>query len=376
MQQKFKQVGNFYFDEKSTLLGRGTFGRVFKGCDAENNDSPVAIKVIDSSTLMQYKDHVKLFLREINILNKLRGDHIVEFKKVLQTSSGNLYIITNFCNGGSLEEKIRQNGRLPEEVALEYLRQIADAFVSVEKLDLRNSRGDKMSMMHRDIKPANILFHDGSCRLADFGFAKLIEDNVSGDQQCHTKLGSPLYEPPEILSSEPYGFKCDIWSMGIVTYEMLFGVRPWSGGSEWSLYKNIKSKPLRFAENTFISEETKDLLSRMLAFEESYRIDWKGILAHPAVQNRHKKRAPKKPKIIEDEDGFEIILKQQQQQQPEANDQQNKAKVKKTTDNTEPARADDSTNATAPDDNTANSDEKRQTPGKNFNVRIVPNSQS
>lgn len=82
----------------------------------------------------------------------------------------------------------------------------------------------KENILHRDLKPSNILFHDGVLKLADFGFCKeLLKEN----DMTQTMVGSPIYMAPEVLKGQTYNCKADIWSMGVVLYEMLFGVCPY-----------------------------------------------------------------------------------------------------------------------------------------------------
>jgi serine/threonine-protein kinase ULK/ATG1 len=78
--------------------------------------------------------------------------------------------------------------------------------------------------LHRDIKPNNIFFKSGHLKLADFGFCKKLR---SSDDFTHTSLGSPLYMAPEIMNGDVYGSKADVWSCGIVLFEMLFGYCPY-----------------------------------------------------------------------------------------------------------------------------------------------------
>ena len=75
-------------------------------------------------------------------------------------------------------------------------------------------------IMHRDIKPANIVYHDGNVKLLDFGFAAVLEDI---EEEILDHLGTPLYMSPQILSRSSYSSKSDIWSLGVMLFEMVYG---------------------------------------------------------------------------------------------------------------------------------------------------------
>ncbi len=94
--------------------------------------------------------------------------------------------------------------------------------------------------MHRDLKPDNIFFSDGKVKLGDFGFCKMLEMNMA-----QTMLGSPIYMAPEILKEEIYTLKADIWSLGVVLFEMLFGYCPFESSSISQLINVIKDNDLR-----------------------------------------------------------------------------------------------------------------------------------
>ena len=90
--------------------------------------------------------------------------------------------------------------------------------------------------MHRDFKLANILLHNGILKIADFGFSKILEGDES---YTETMLGSPLNMAPEILEGKDYNSKCDIWSIGTVFYELLYGKPPYNASNIVELVKNI-----------------------------------------------------------------------------------------------------------------------------------------
>ena len=216
------------------------------------------------------------------MLRQIEGNHIVKFLDVKRTPN-NLYIITEYCNGKDLEHKIKQKHQFTEEEGCSIIKQIADAFLAVENSSVVNSKGQKVTIMHRDIKPANILFHDGIIKVADFGFAKLVEDVEKDNKKNHTpNIGTPLFMSPELLNEEDYSTKCDIWSTGMLFYQLLFGKLPWTAFSIPRLYKNIKEKPLEFPSE--IKEETKNLIKSMLKVNDKERITWKEVFEHPALK--------------------------------------------------------------------------------------------
>jgi serine/threonine protein kinase len=88
------------------------------------------------------------------------------------------------------------------------------------------------SIIHRDIKPANILIHEGVAKLTDFGFARVIDSGME-DQGAFSKVGTPLYMSPQILNDQKFSSKCDIWSLGMMLYEMLYGKTPWTANSPY-----------------------------------------------------------------------------------------------------------------------------------------------
>lgn len=119
---------------------------------------------------------------------------------------------------------------LKEEEALVVFRQLLEAFKEL----------NKNNIMHRDLKPDNIFFSEGKVKLGDFGFCKMLEMNMA-----QTMLGSPIYMAPEILKEEIYTLKADIWSLGVVLFEMLFGYCPFESSSISQLINVIKDTELK-----------------------------------------------------------------------------------------------------------------------------------
>lgn len=125
---------------------------------------------------------------------------------------------------------IKKRKKLTEQEGVEYFIQIMNGFKTLTKFKI----------MHRDFKLANLMLHNNSIKIVDFGFSKILENET----HTGTMLGSPLNMAPEILNNEKYDNKADIWSLGTVFYELLFGKPPFVAGNIIDLLKNIKSKPL------------------------------------------------------------------------------------------------------------------------------------
>jgi serine/threonine protein kinase len=113
---------------------------------------------------------------------------------------------------------LSKNGKLSEPAAMLIFKQLLSAFEVLNKYNI----------LHRDMKPDNIFFHNGVIKLGDFGFCKNLN---SADEMTKTMLGSPIYMAPEVLKGEIYSNKADIWSLGVVLYEMIFGQCPFQSNS-------------------------------------------------------------------------------------------------------------------------------------------------
>lgn len=137
-----------------------------------------------------------------------QNEHIVRFVDIKKSSSC-YYVFLEYCEGGDLAKYIKTRGKIPEREALEFFYQIIKGFRTIVK----------RSLIHRDLKPANIFLKDGKIKIGDFGLAKLLRPHV----MTATFAGSPLNMAPEVLQSKEYDNRADIYSIGTVLYEMIFG---------------------------------------------------------------------------------------------------------------------------------------------------------
>ena len=103
---------------------------------------------------------------------------------------------------------------------------------------------NELGIVHRDLKPANILLSHGKCKISDFGFARSLD---YGDETVlRSIVGTPLYMSPQILKHQTYTSKSDLWSVGLIFYELLHGQTPWPAHNETQLINSIYNKPITF----------------------------------------------------------------------------------------------------------------------------------
>nr|CAH8842792.1 unnamed protein product [Trichobilharzia regenti] len=268
------------------VLGNGAFAIVYKGRVRNNPDELVAIKImLKDQNVLKSKT---LLSKEICVLKDLNHENIVRLYDHSISSSG-VYLVMEYCNGGDLSEYLQAKRTLPEDTIRHFLIQIGSA------MDAMNRKG----FMHRDLKPGNILLsHCRDCgqhvtaipgyllsfKLADFGFARFLQDGMMAVTMC----GSPMYMAPEVLMCRKYDAVADIWSMGIIVYQCLTGKAPFYANTPEAL-KNIYEKTacLRPKIPVTTSKPLQDLLLKMLNRKPSERIDFQSFLNHRFLHQRH-----------------------------------------------------------------------------------------
>ena len=267
-----KKVGNYLiFTNKS--LGKGAFGTVFYGHREDDPNMKIAAKVINRALFQNHPDKdkfVELIRREIKVLQSITNPNIVRLFDAFETVN-NIYLLFEYCKDGDLSAyRLKRGGPtsfLAETEAITFFQHICNGFKTLYSLKI----------IHRDIKPPNILLHNGNAKIADFGFARFTDD--TNEKAFMTEgIGTPLYMAPEIFNKSSYNSKCDIWSLGILFYELLYGKTPWMGKSSYDLFvNNIHVKPLEFPVAPRRSDKVKILLKKMLEVNVEKRIDWESL---------------------------------------------------------------------------------------------------
>ncbi|XP_076671057.1 unc-51 like kinase 3 homolog Aduk isoform X2 [Andrena cerasifolii] len=182
-----------------------------------------------------------------------------------------------YCDGGDLSSFIRERHKLPEQICRRFSQQLA--------LALKYLRNNNVS--HMDLKPQNLLLMKKPCmtlKVGDFGFAQYL----SNSEQKFTIRGSPLYMAPEILLKRKYDARVDLWSVGVIMYECLFGKAPYSSSSFQELAEKIKDgRPIELPKGSRVSRECKDLLMSLLKHDPGERISFDEFFAHDFLDLAH-----------------------------------------------------------------------------------------
>lgn len=265
------KIGSYVYSEND-IIGKGSFGKVFKGKSLATG-AAVAVKVIYVENSKQTM-LIKMIKNEVDALKRVKNENIVEFYE-FTVQNNHVYIVTELCNQKDLRHYLTKYKILEERKAVEFIKQIVNAFKEM----------CRQQVFHRDLKPANVLLNNGVCKIADFGFAKTLDFSVTDyGTQMVSIVGTPLYMSPQLLDKQKYNTKSDIWSLGIIFYEMLFGKVPWVGKDPVTYSKNIKTQPLVIDQSTnTISPEAEDFIRQCLKVSEEDRIGWNELFHHPLI---------------------------------------------------------------------------------------------
>lgn len=205
------------------IIGRGGLGAVYKALDTRLQRL-VALKVLDFSSNAEAK---QLFLREAKAVGRLKHPNIVQIYDAGETETL-VFLAFEYIEGRTLREIVKDARPLSRDYAIEIIRQVGTGLAYAHQ----------NGVIHRDVKPGNILMsNDGRVLLADFGLA--VTRDAPTLTQTGTVAGTPAYMSPEQVEGKPVDGRSDIFSLGIVFYELLTCRKPFSGESAAELLSNI-----------------------------------------------------------------------------------------------------------------------------------------
>jgi serine/threonine protein kinase len=258
-------------------VGKGSYGVVYL-CQNKIKNQLCVIKRINLSKLDNKEKEETI--NESKILQKLDHQNIIKFIEVFieKKSQTTLNIVTEYADDGDLSQKINSQPKknlFPENLILDYFTQICLALKHIH---------DK-KIIHRDLKSQNIfLTKKGLIKIGDFGVAKNLKNTW---KKASTMIGTPYYLSPEIVLSKPYSFKSDIWSLGVLLYEMMCLKMPFDAVSLPMLTLKIMKGNFTPPSN-FYSKDLRFLLSCLLNVNPDKRPNINQILKMDIIRNRIK----------------------------------------------------------------------------------------
>ena len=259
------------------LIGKGGYSEVYKAYDTYDHKF-IACKLIQLNENWPQEikqSYIKHTIRENLILQNLNHKRIVKLYDTLEINDNSFCNILEYCSGPDLSLYIRKNGgSISEQIAKIIITQILQALMYLNNLTKK--------IIHYDLKPENILFDsDMNIKITDFGLAKIIEPNTEFVQLTSQGVGTYWYLPPECFEENKnieINSKVDIWSLGVILYEIIFNKKPFGQGCS-SQKKLVKDKIIQnaysveFPENPEISEKCKDFIQNCLKYKQSERYD-------------------------------------------------------------------------------------------------------
>ncbi|CAM6100741.1 unnamed protein product [Calypogeia fissa] len=258
------------------LLGHGQFGNTYSAIELSTGNK-VAVKTIEKKQML-LPISVEDVRREVKILETLSGhENVVQFYASFEDDDV-VYIVMELCEGGELLDRIlaKKDSRYSEKDAAKIVRQMLRVA----------ARCHLHGVVHRDMKPENFLFksqkEDSMLKATDFG----LSDYIKPGKRFHDVVGSAYYVAPEVLKRKS-GPESDVWSIGVITYILLCGRRPFWDKTEAGIFNEVLKRKPDFKDKPWpsISASAKDFVKKLLVKDPRLRLTAAQALSHPWVRD-------------------------------------------------------------------------------------------
>ena len=283
-----------------SLSGKGAYGTVLKvNLKKDENKKFYAMKTMDILTLDRIKKLYQAYL-ECDILSQLNSPYIVEILGAFDERR-KIYIVMEYLSKGDFSDFIRLNYPMKLETIQFYAAEIVNFLSYIQSKNI----------VHRDLKPENIMMNENwHLQVIDFATARILgkyfdkkkmvfkDDAISNDNNKKNEIkenqkniddddldinprtdrrgltfvGTAEYVSPEVLGDKPAGFGADIWALGIMIYQMFCGRTPFKEKTNYLIFRKIEELKIEYSSNVNITEEAKDLISKILVKEPSKRL--------------------------------------------------------------------------------------------------------
>ncbi len=285
--KKYPLLNNRY--QILNLLGKGGYSEVYKAFDLqEQNYVACKIFTINSNWSNEIiENYLKHTLREIELHKKINCPQIIKQLNSFNIDNQSYCTVLEYCNGKDLLSFMKLNKNLSENEVKKIVYQILKG--------LEYLSNSKNKIIHYDLKPQNILFHNNEIKISDFGVSKVIESdsNTNNIELTSQGIGSFYYLPPECFemgSKIKINNKVDIWSLGIITYELIYGKKPIDVGfSQDKLFNLISSSHssfiINFPNEPKISFECKEFIKGCLQPKIELRMDVSEALSSKFIKH-------------------------------------------------------------------------------------------
>ena len=248
-----------HYDLKEEI-GRGAMGVVYEAVD-RRLDRTVAIKFL-APDLTRDVGACRRFQREARLAASLDHPNLATVHEIGETSEGHRYIVSPYYRGGSLKDRLAE-GPIEIAEALHLTRQLIAGLGAAHERDI----------VHRDVKPANLLLDEhGTLKICDFGIAKLL--GATDLTRTGAPLGTPAYKSPEQTEGREIDHRTDLWSVGVVLFELVTSRRPFGGDYERAVAHSILSREPRILEDARgrpVPEALRGFIARALAKDPEER---------------------------------------------------------------------------------------------------------